>query len=139
MLRWIAAAALAAATLPAAAQTMEPGEWEFKSIVSSPAMPQPQATVFKHCVTHAEAEDPTRFTAGRQTADCAVTPGERTPRSYTWTVQCPKQGMTGSGKARFGGATIESEMQVTADTGGQKMQMQTHVTGRRLGPRKPGE
>ena len=129
-------AALGAATLSAAAQTMEPGEWQFTSTMSSPMLPAPQTSTFTQCVKQEDADDPTRFNPRDQTADCKVTPGRRTPDSYAWTVSCPQQGMRGEGVARFGRGQVESEMHVVASAQGQSIEMRTKVTGRRLGPCK---
>jgi hypothetical protein len=130
-------AALAVLAPSAAAQTMVPGEWLFTSTLSSPLMPAPQESSFTQCVTQADAEDPTRFTARDQTADCEVAPGVRTAENYSWTVFCHGQGLRGSGTARFRGDTIESEMQVSANLRGQKVEMRTRIVGRRLGPCGP--
>ena len=92
---------LAAIGLPAAAQTMEPGEWQFTSTLSSSVMPQPQTSVSTQCVSKEDAQDPTRFSGADQAKDCKVTPGARSSDSYSWTVSCPEQGLTGDGKVRF--------------------------------------
>ena len=68
---------LAAIGLPAAAQTMEPGEWQFTSTLSSSVMPQPQTSVSTQCVSKEDAQDPTRFSGAGQAKDCKVTPGAR--------------------------------------------------------------
>jgi len=126
---------LAAASLPVAARAMEPGERQYASTMTSPILPRPQATVTQ-CASKEDAADPTRFTAHSPAADCQVTPGSRTSENYSWTVSCPKQGMRGEGKARFGCGTIESDMQTTMDMQGQKMDMLNRTSGRRLGPCK---
>ena len=125
---------LAAASLPLVAQTVEPGQWEFASTLTSPGLPRPHSATITQCISPEDAADPTRFTARNQAEGCEVTPGSRTGDSYTWTVVCAKQGLRGAGKLRFGGATIESEMQMTMDQGGQKMEMLSKTSGRRLGP-----
>lgn len=129
-------AVLTAFTLPAAAQAMEPGEWQFTSTMTSPTLPAPQSATVTQCVSKADAEDPARFSAGEQASDCKVTPGNRTPGSFSWTISCPQQGMRGAGKARFGRDTIESEVQMTMEMQGQKMEMLSKTSGRRLGPCK---
>ena len=129
-------ALLVAFSLPAAAQSMEPGEWEFTTTTTSPMMPRPQSATITQCISPADAEDPTSFTGRNQTAECQVTPGSRSSDSYNWTVSCPNQGMRGAGKARFGRGTIESEIQMSMDMQGQKMEMQSRTTGRLLGPCK---
>lgn len=127
---------LAALALPAAAQQMEPGEWEFTSTMTAPGLPKPQVATITQCVSPEDAADPTRFSGKDQTADCQVTPGSRSPELYTWTVSCPKQGMRGDGRARFGRGTIDSELRVTIEGQGQKMEMTSATKGRLLGPCK---
>ena len=135
-MRNVLLAVLAAASLPAAAQNMEPGEWQFTTTMTSSMLPQPQSSTLTQCVSKADAEDPTRFTGRGQTADCQVTLGSRTSESYSWTVSCPAQGMRGAGKARFGRGTIDSEMQMSMDMQGQKMELLSRTSGRLLGPCK---
>ena len=134
MQRTLACAVLAAASLSAAAQSMEPGEWQFVTTMTSPMMPKPQTSTITQCVSKQEADDPTRFTAKEEASDCVVTPGVRTASSYTWTVSCPKQGMSGKGSARFSRGTVESDVQVTMEGQGQKMDMRTTMSGRHVGP-----
>lgn len=126
---------VAAASLPAAAQTMEPGEWEFRTVTSSSQIPAPHTETRTECVTPEEARDPTRFTSRNETAGCTVTPGARTASTYAWTVQC-EQGMRGTGKASFAGATIEGDMRMNVDLQGMKMEFTAQTKGRRLGPCK---
>ena len=133
-MRFFFAGVLSAVCLPAAAQTMEPGNWLFTSTITSSLLPQPQTTTSTQCVSKEDASDPTRFTGSGQTANCKVTPGSRSSDSYNWTVSCPDQGMRGAGTARFGRGSIDSEMQMTIETGGQKMEMQTRTAGRLQGP-----
>ena len=42
--------------------------------------------------------------------------------------------MRGAGKATFSRGAIDSEMQMTVEMGGQKMEMQTRTAGRLQGP-----
>ena len=125
---------LSALSLPAAAQTMEPGQWQFTSTITSSLLPQPQVSTSTQCVSKEDASDPTRFTGKDQAANCKVTPGTRSSDSYSWTVSCPDQNMRGAGKATFGRGAIDSEMQMTVEMGGQKMEMQTRTAGRLQGP-----
>ena len=53
---------LSALSLPAAAQTMEPGQWQFTSTITSSLLPQPQVSTSTQCVSKEDASDPTRFT-----------------------------------------------------------------------------
>ena len=48
---------LAFASLPALAQQMQPGEWQFTSTTTSPAFPGPQTATFKNCVKKEDTSD----------------------------------------------------------------------------------
>jgi len=128
--------ALAAASLPAAAQSMKPGEWEFTTTMTSPAMQQPQKGTVRKCISKAEADDPVSFMGGDKAAGCDIQRGASTPGSTNWTIACAKQGVSGTGKASYGPDKIESEINMTValQEGGQKMQMTNRTIGRLLGP-----
>src|SRR5258706_12741927 len=119
--------------LPAAAQTMEPGQWEITSTMTSPALPKPQVVTRTECISKEDAEDPTRFSGREQTEGCKVTPVARSAEIYSWTVSCPQQGMNGSGKVLFGRGTIEGELRMTLEMQGQKSDMLSRTAGRRVG------
>jgi hypothetical protein len=53
-----------------------------------------------------------------------------------WDMACPSSNMTGRGSVRMGRGTMESEMQMRGEHKGQKIDMTTRTTGRRLGPCK---
>lgn len=122
--------------VPAAAQSMEPGEWQFTSTLSSSVMPKPQTAVSTQCISKEDAQDPARFSGADQAKDCKVTPGARSPESYSWTVSCPEQGLTGNGKLRFARGTVDGEVRMVMDMQGQKMEMLSQTSGRLLGPCK---
>jgi hypothetical protein len=129
-------AVLAAVSLPVAAQNMQPGEWQFTTTMTSPMMQQPQVGTVNKCVSKADADDPSSFMGGDAAAGCVVTRGLSAPGSYSWTIACEKQGVSGEGKAWFGADKIESEirMSVALQTGGQKIDMTNRTLGRYLGP-----
>ena len=123
---------------PAFAQTIEPGEWEFNAVTSSPLFPGGQSTVFKHCVTPEDAAHPERWMAKHnEKGKCQLTPGEKTPTSMRWEMSCPRTNMRGNGIARITGpGTVESDLSMTGEFQGHRIQMNTRATGRRLGPCK---
>ena len=129
---------LAAASLPAAAQTLQPGEWQFTTTMTSPMMQQPQVATVSKCISKAEADDPASFMGGDTAAGCAITRGPSAPGSYNWTIACEKQGVNGTGKATIGPNQIESEIRMTValQEGGQKIEMTNRTRGRYLGPCK---
>jgi len=107
MFRTLTASTLAFAALAAHAQ-MQPGEWEFTNTMSSAALPQPQTMTMKKCITSQQAGDPAGWQP-RPESDCKVTPKGRSGESVSWDIACPKSGMKGSGTARLGQGTVESE------------------------------
>jgi hypothetical protein len=123
---------------PMFGQGLEPGEWEFNAVTSSPLFPGGQSMVFKRCITKEQADNPEAWMVRQnETADCKLTPGEKTPSSMKWEVFCPKTNMRGNGVARVTGpGTVESELRMTSEFQGYRVQMNTRTSGRRLGPCK---
>jgi hypothetical protein len=127
---------LVSASTPGWGQGLEPGQWEFNAVTSSPLFPGGQSTVFKRCIRKEDADNPERWMA-RQSAsgDCQLTPGEKTCNSMKWEVACPKTNMRGSGIARLTTpGAVESELRMTTEFQGYRVQTNTRTTGRRLGP-----
>ncbi len=124
--------------IPAIGQTLEPGEWEFNAVTRSPLLPSAQTRVFKRCVTQEDAQNPERWMARQnEKGDCKLTPGEKTADSMRWEMSCPKTNMRGTGIARVTGpGTLESEMKMTSEFQGRRIELNTRTTGRRLGPCK---
>jgi len=130
--------ALAGASASAWSQTMRPGEWQFTTTMTSPSMQQPQTGSVNRCITKAEADDPASFMSGGNAGGCEITRGASSPGGHSWTIACPKQGVSGAGKASYGPDRMESEisMVVALQEGGQKIQMTNRTQGRYLGPCK---
>ena len=128
---------LAALATPVMAAEIEPGEWEFTSTSTSRLFPGPQTASFKRCIKQDEAANPDRWMAQpTQQGDCKVTPGNKTADTYTWVMECPKAKMRGTGSARMSRAAMEGETHMTGELQGQKFELRTKVTGKRLGPCK---
>ena len=130
------AAALSAAGLPAHAQGLEPGEWRFDTTISSPSLPKPQAGSFTRCIRKEDAENPEKWMGGegRNESDCKVSTTKKSADTYSWTVSCPKSKMTGSGTARLGRGTMESEQKMNGEMPqGEKYEMHIGTRARRLG------
>ena len=120
---------------PAFAQEMEPGEWEFQVVITAPGMPKPQPMASRQCLTAELAKDPLRWGGNpSQPADCRITTLKKGPDAVSWQMECPATGMKGTGSARFGRGSMQSETQVG---GGNSVDLRTRTTARRLGPCKP--
>ena len=123
---------------PVLAQGLEPGEWEFNASTSSPLVTGVQTSVFKRCIRKEDAENPERWMARQSEAGpCQLKPLERSAESMKWEVSCPKTNSRGNGVARLTGpGTVESDLQMTTEIQGYRIQTHTRTTGRRLGPCK---
>jgi len=133
-LSFVFAAAVFCVAGGAHAQQLEPGEWEFSTILSAPGMPRPTPTGYRTCITKEQARDPMRWGANpNQPADCRATTLKLGPDSVSWEMECPGSGLRGTGRARMGRGSMQSETQVGA---GRSIELRTSTTGRRLGPCK---
>jgi hypothetical protein len=121
----------------ALAAEIDPGEWEFTSVSTSRLFPGPQNATFRRCIKKEEAANPDRWMSdpGGQ-GDCKLTPGAKSENSYSWRMECPKANMRGTGTARMTRATMEGETVMNGEVQGQKFELRTKVTGKRLGPCK---
>lgn len=137
MSRFLLAVWLAATGGAAWAAEIEPGEWEFNSTSTSQLFPAPQIATFRRCIQKEEAQNPDRWMSdpGKQ-SDCKLIPGAKTANSYSWRMECPAAKMTGTGTARMTRATMEGETVMNGEVKGQKFELRTKVTGKRLGPCK---
>jgi len=127
--------ALACVAWPAAAVEIEPGEWEFSSTSTSRLLPGPQTVRFRRCIRKEEAQNPDKWMAEpSQQGDCKVIPGAKTADTYTWTMECPHGNIRGAGRARLSRVSMEGETNMTGELQGQKFEIRTKVSGKRLGP-----
>lgn len=132
-------AALALLAWPATAAEIEAGEWEFTSTSTSRLLPEPQVVRFRRCIRKEEAQNPDRWMAApSQQGDCKVIPGRKTSDAYTWTMECPHGNIRGAGSARLSRIAMEGETNMTGELQGQKFDIRTKVSGKRLGPCKSG-
>jgi hypothetical protein len=132
-MRHLLTASLLAASAPLAqAQQMDPGEWEFVTTITMPGLPRPQQSGYRTCITREQAKDPMHWGRGpQQPADCRATTLKLGPQGTSWEMQCPSTGMRGTGRARFGRGSMESETQLG---GGASVDMRMKTQGRRVGP-----
>lgn len=137
MTRLAAAAVLCCLAAPLGATEIEPGEWEFTSTSTSRLLPGPQTFRFRRCIPKEEASNPDKWMAepGQQ-GDCKMTLGPRKGDTYTWTMECPRGNIRGTGSARLSRSSMQGETNMTGELQGQKFDLNTKVSGRRLGPCK---
>jgi hypothetical protein len=137
-MRRLALALFLVLPVPAFSQGLEPGEWEFNALTSSPLFPGGQTSVFRRCIRKEDAENPERWMARQsQAGPCQLTPGEKSEDSMQWDVSCPKSNMRGHGVARLTGrGTVVSDLWMTGEFQGYRVETYTKTSGRRVGPCK---
>jgi hypothetical protein len=129
----VAAAVLALTALvgPAgAASPMQPGLWEITGTMEMPGMSMPPMKTTQ-CIKDADNTD----SIIPQTQDCTIQNQSMVGNTVRWSMQC-RQGnstMTGTGEITMGASSYQGVTQMTMQDGGERMQMTTRYTGRRIG------
>ncbi len=113
----------------APAFAMDPGEWEFTTTMTAPGMPKPRVMTNTRCIKPEEAKDPDKYLNQQKQSDCKSTSTKKTGDTYSWEMNCPSSGMTGTGTVRQAATTMDMEMVMK----GPKMEMRSQTTGKRLG------
>lgn len=132
-------AALLAPAL-AAADNIEPGNWEFSVNVQAEGLgafqPKQGPIVQQRCISAEEAANPAKVMgdAGAR-GDCQFTNQHDTGSEFTFEVQCTGRiPVRGSGKMRYGAQTIDGDLNLDGDAQGMQFKTQSHVSARRIGP-----
>jgi hypothetical protein len=134
---WLLAFVSSVAAFSSRAQSLEPGQWQFDTVMTSPGMAKPQTNSIQRCVTKEEAADAERWTGRKlEQTDCKLRMKSKTATSASWELDCPKSGMRGTGSARIGRGTMTSEQHMTGELQGRSIEMNIKTTGKRLGPCK---
>ena len=104
------------------------GKWEISVQMEMPGMPFKMPPVkMKHCITQEDAKS--AIPQDQKNKDCKMGEISIDGNTISWTVECPKQKLTGSGRITYDGDTMDGEMKMNAD--GQEMS--TKYAGKRLG------
>jgi hypothetical protein len=117
-----------------AAADLDPGNWELSVTSQMPGMPQPIGPITQtKCISAADARDPSRI-VGPSSGSCDFSNKQDDGSQMSFDISCGGQiPMHGSGVVRYGGQTFEADLNLTADSQGQKIVTSSKVTGRRLG------
>ena len=136
-MRAAAAGLLALLCGSASAQSLQPGQWQFDSVMTLVGLGKPQASSVQRCVTKEEAADAERWTGRKlEHTDCRMTVLGKSARAVRWALDCPKSGTRGTGSARIGRASMTSEQHMSGELQGRTYEMEIRTTGKRLGPCK---
>lgn len=109
-----------AATAMASQSPQKPGKWKLKMEMEMPGMPVklPPMT-FEVCLTEEDLKDPQKSVPNDPKSDCKVGDYSVEGNTVSWTVDCPKQDMKGSGEITYSGDTYKGAMKM--NMGGQEM------------------
>jgi len=145
----LAAAVACAITLPAAAQDnpfagfkgkIKEGNWEYKMQMDGvpgmpPGMKMPEQT-FQHCITAQDIEKGgVGSKNGKMPDGCAVKNMKMSGNTATYTMECTKEPkMTVDSTITFGTDSFTTKQAMDMDQGGQRMKMNSTMTGKYLGP-----
>ena len=123
--------ALLAVAAPALAD-VEPGNWELTVTTSVEGMPGALAPVTRaRCISPAEAKDPSQLLGG---SECMFSNRRDSGSEITFEVACSGPvPMRGSGAVRYAPQSIDGNLDLAADSGGQKIMTRSRIAGRRLG------
>ena len=99
--------ALAVPSFAEGKSPMKPGKWQITIQMDMPNMPikMPPMTVTQ-CITKEQPENP-QPPKSKRDADCKVADYKLDGDTVTWSIDCPKQQMTGDGKITFSGDTYD--------------------------------
>jgi hypothetical protein len=136
MIKTLIGTLLSMASACAFAQGLEPGEWQFSTTLKVPGAPKPQTALSTQCVTKEDADPDRWMRKHAPQGDCKLTTARKSGDTFTMEVTCPKSSMRGHGTTRMGRGTMESEMALSGEQQGRKVEMYTRTTGKRLGPCK---
>ena len=119
----------------AANADVEPGSWELSVTSQMPGMAQPIGPIVQtQCMTPEDARDPSRVLKPGA-GSCEFSNRRDSGGVLTFDVSCSGQfPMRGSGSVRYGRQSLDAELELVADAGGQKIATKSRVTGRWLGP-----
>ena len=119
---------LLAVCAPSYAQQMEPGEWQFTTITTSPGE-KPETETEKECLKKEDVADKTR-PVGALPPGCKLTPGKKTANSEGWEISCPSTGLRQSYTVRWTRTTFDVDIE-SVSPGEKPVRLKT--TGKRLG------
>ena len=118
----------------AARADVEPGNWEVSITTSVPGTPGEIGPVVRtRCLSAEDARDPSHVLGPG--GGCDFTDRRDDGSVYTFAIVCGGQmPMRGVGSVRYGAASMEADLELSGDAGGQSFATRSHVSARRLGP-----
>jgi hypothetical protein len=114
-----------------AAPDIQDGLWEITATVEMPGMPEGMMQPTKHtaCLTRNNAVPDLPAMP-----DCKVTDMKDQGNTVLWAVTCPNA--VSKGSVTYSGTTFNGVTETTVVQGGENMQVNSKIDGRRIGPCK---
>jgi hypothetical protein len=100
----VAALVVLAAVVPAGAaeNPQKPGKWQIKMQMEMPGMPiKLPPTTFEMCLTEEDLADPQKSVPNDPKSDCKVSDYKVDGKTVSWSMDCPKQKMKGTGEITY--------------------------------------
>ncbi|MEO8381084.1 MAG: DUF3617 family protein [Acidobacteriota bacterium] len=114
----------------AAANPQKPGKWKVTMEMVMPGMPMKMPPVnFEVCLTEDDLKDPQKAVPNDPRSDCKVGDYKVDGNTVTWTVDCPKQKMTGTGEITFAPESYTGKMNMKMG----EQEMSTKYSGKWMG------
>lgn len=114
------------------ALAVDPGNWELSLVTVLSGQSKPAAVKQTHCITEADARDPSRVLGGTN-GTCEFSNRNDNGRTFTFDVACTGVlPMKGKGIVNYTADTMEADLDLAAEKG--DFGMRTFVKARRLGP-----
>ena len=121
---------VAVAPAGAAENPQKPGKWKVSMQMEIPGMPIKMPPVnFEVCLTEEDLKDPKKAVPNDPKSDCKVGDYTVDGKTVSWTVDCPKQKMKGTGEITYTDDSYTGGMDMTVG----EQQMKTKYSGKWLG------
>ena len=125
-----AVALVGVAPASAAENPQKPGKWKVSMQMEIPGMPIKMPPVnFEICLTEEDLKNPEKSVPTDPKSDCKVGDYQVDGKTVTWTMDCPKQNMKGTGEITYTDDSYSGGMDMTVG----EQQMKTKYSGKWLG------
>lgn len=106
------------------------GKWQMKMEMEMPGMPMkiPPVTI-ETCLTAEDLADPKKAIPNDPKSDCKVSDYKVDGSTVTWSMECPKSKMTGTGQMTYSDNTYTGKLEMKVGD----QEMKTRYTGKWLG------
>jgi hypothetical protein len=121
---------VSAVPMTAADHPQKPGKWNVKMEMEIPGMPFKMPPVnLDVCLTEEDLANPQKAVPNDPKSDCKVGDYKVSGNTVTWSVDCPKQQMKGTGEITYTDNSYTGAMKMTVG----EQEMKTKYSGKWMG------